>query len=131
MLWPDGRSRRKPPDLSVYRRPSGRSLAPARSCMSLTTISEIHHLVGQEAHLRGWLYNSRSSGKLHFLLVRDGTGLIQAVVSLKGVGEDQFAEIGGLTQESSIEVWGTVKADPRAPGGHELSVTRVRTVQLA
>ena len=99
--------------------------------MSLTTISDIHRHAGQEAQLRGWVYNIRSSGKLQFLLLRDGTGILQCVASLKGVGEEQFQAIAGLTQESSIQVWGTVKEDPRAPGGHELGVTRVEVVQVA
>ncbi len=99
--------------------------------MAPTTISEIHRLEGQEAHLRGWVYNTRSSGKLQFILVRDGSGVIQAVASLKNVGEELFQELGRLTQESSLEVWGMVKADPRAPGGFELSITRAKIVQIA
>ncbi|HVP38781.1 MAG TPA: asparagine--tRNA ligase [Candidatus Saccharimonadales bacterium] len=99
--------------------------------MSAITISELPRHEGREVHLRGWLYNSRSSGKVQFLLVRDGTGVVQAVASLKVLGEAQFAEAGALTQESSLEVWGTVKADPRAPGGYELQLSRLHTVQRA
>ena len=99
--------------------------------MNQVYIADIARHVGEEVHLRGWLYNIRSSGRLQFLLIRDGTGIIQGVASLKALGEEQFRVAGGLTQESSIEVWGTAKEDPRAPGGFELSVARIRVVQLA
>ena len=87
--------------------------------------------VGDEVTLKGWLYNKRSKGKLHFLLVRDGTGVVQAVVSKADVSPEAFAGAEALTQESSVEVDGVVRADQRAPGGHELSVTDVRPVQIA
>jgi asparaginyl-tRNA synthetase len=99
--------------------------------MTLSTISDLHRHEGQEVRLRGWLYNIRTGGKVQFLLVRDGTGVVQAVASLKTLGEAQFAEAGALTQESSLELWGTVKADPRAPGGYELQMAGLKTVQLA
>ncbi|MBI5835831.1 MAG: asparagine--tRNA ligase [Candidatus Eisenbacteria bacterium] len=99
--------------------------------MTVTTISELHRHEGQEVRLRGWLYNSRSSGKLAFLLVRDGSGTVQAVASLKALGEAQFEEAQKLTQESSLEIWGLAKADPRAPGGYELQVTGLKVVQVA
>lgn len=87
--------------------------------------------VGEEVTLKGWLYNKRSKGKLHFLLVRDGTGVVQAVVSKSDVSPEAFEAADALTQESSVEVDGTVRADQRAPGGYELSVTDVRPVQIA
>ncbi len=83
---------------------------------------------GRVVTLRGWLYNLRESGKLLFPIFRDGTGLMQGVVSLKDT-PDAFAAIKGLTQESSIIVTGKVHADPRAPGGFELQISRADIVQ--
>ncbi len=96
-----------------------------------TTISQLKDYVGQEVRLSGWLYNKRSGGKIHFLLVRDGTGLVQAVVVKKEVPEDVFALYDSLTQESSLKVTGTVREDSRAPGGYELTVTNIEIVQIA
>ena len=86
---------------------------------------------GQEVTIRGWLRNRRASGKIQFLNVRDGTGDIQAVVSKGTVGEDGFAQVAKLTQESSLKVTGKVRGDARAHGGYELDVTVVEPVQLA
>ncbi len=75
--------------------------------------AEIRHLkelVGQPVRIRGWLYNARSSGKLRFLVVRDGSGYLQAVVFRPGVEERVWEETGRVTQESSLWVTGTVKA---------------------
>jgi asparaginyl-tRNA synthetase len=78
--------------------------------------------------LQGWLYNLRESGKLLFPIFRDGTGIIQGVVSQKDQPES-FEDLKGLTQESSIEVTGTIHAEPRAPGGFEIRITGVNVVQ--
>jgi asparaginyl-tRNA synthetase len=83
---------------------------------------------GSAVILRGWLYNLRESGKLLFPIFRDGTGVMQGVVSLKGSPE-AFHSLKGLTQESSVEVAGKIQAEPRAPGGYEIHVSRVRVVQ--
>jgi asparaginyl-tRNA synthetase len=94
----------------------------------------IHHLprhVGKEVLVQGWLYNMRSKGKLHFLLVRDGTGVVQAVMFKGDVEEKEFARAAALTQESSVRVIGTVKADERAPGGVEMSVRHLHIEHLA
>lgn len=99
--------------------------------MIATCIEDIGKHAGQEVTLRGWLRSRRDSGKLHFLIVRDGTGDIQAVVSKAVVGEEQFAKSAQLTQESSVIVRGTVKAEPRAIGGYELQVTHIEPVQIA
>ncbi len=99
--------------------------------MDWVAISDIGAYAGQEVTLKGWLYNKRSSGKLHFLQIRDGSGLIQAVVSKADVPADTFEAAGTLTQESSVAVTGSVRTDPRAPGGYELAVSEVRPVQLA
>jgi len=87
--------------------------------------------VGREVTIRGWLRHRRSSGKLHFLLIRDGTGDLQAIVSKAAVGEEQFARSADLTQESSVVLSGRLRADARAPGGYELDVTRIEVLQLA
>ena len=81
--------------------------------------------------VRGWLRHRRSSGKIHFLVVRDGTGELQAVVSKGAVGEEQFAQSAGLTQESSLMLTGTVRQEARALGGYELDVTGLQVVQIA
>ncbi len=86
---------------------------------------------GETVRVRGWLYNSRGKGKLLFLLVRDGSAICQAVVLRNEVGEELFDSAKGLTQESSLEVVGTVKVDERAPGGAELKVSGIRVHQVA
>jgi len=94
-------------------------------------ISHIAEHVGEEVKLEGWVYNKRSSGSLVFLIVRDGTGFIQAVAVKGEIPDEDFQKCDELTQESSIVVSGKVKADKRAPGGYELAVTGVRPVHLA
>jgi asparaginyl-tRNA synthetase len=99
--------------------------------MAVVYIEDIARYVGQEVRVRGWLRTHRSSGKVQFLTVRDGTGDLQAVVSKGVVGEEQFAQSASLTQESSLILTGTVKADTRAQGGYELEVTRIEPIQIA
>jgi len=94
-------------------------------------IDEIARFEGQAVTLRGWLHNRRSSGKIHFLQVRDGSGFIQCVLSKQAVGEEMFKQADHLTQESAIIVHGTVRADSRAPGGYELDVTALEVVAEA
>lgn len=94
-------------------------------------IEEIAKYDGQEVLIKGWLYNMRSTGKLHFLQLRDGTGIIQAVMYKPNFDEDLFAETKKLPQESSIIVTGKVKKDDRAPIGYELDVTGLEIVQKA
>jgi asparaginyl-tRNA synthetase len=96
-----------------------------------TYIEDIGQHEGKTVTLKGWLYNKRSSGKLHFLLVRDGTGVLQCVVFKKDVPEEQFALADHLPQESSIIVTGTVRKDDRAPLGYELGVTNLEVVHQA
>src|SRR5512146_2835043 len=99
--------------------------------MPVIMIEAAAQYVGQEVTLRGWLRSRRDSGKLHFLTVRDGTGDMQAVVSKKAVGDEQFAVSAALTQESSLIVSGLLRQDDRAPGGDELDVSRIETIQIA
>ena len=96
-----------------------------------TYIEDIARHEGQPVSIRGWLHNRRSSGKIHFLIVRDGTGFIQAVVSKAAVGDEAFVRADHLGQESAIVVEGTARADKRAPGGFELDVTRFEVVSEA
>ena len=91
-------------------------------------IEDIARHVGQPIRLRGWLHNRRSSGKIHFLTVRDGSGFIQCVMSKKAVGDETFAKADHLAQESAVIVDGTARADARAPGGYELDVTGLEVV---
>lgn len=86
-------------------------------------IEDISKFEGKTVTLRGWLYNKRSSGKLHFLQLRDGTGIIQCVVFKGDVSPDVFEAADKVTQESSIEVTGVVKEDKRSTLGFELGVT--------
>ncbi len=96
--------------------------------MSVVTIEKAGEHEGQEVTLQGWLYNLRESGKLLFPIFRDGTGLMQGVVSQKEQ-PDAFATLRALTQESSVEITGKIRREPRAPGGYEIGVSDVRAVQ--
>ncbi|RPJ50127.1 MAG: asparagine--tRNA ligase, partial [Acidobacteria bacterium] len=94
-------------------------------------IEDIARHEGQEVTLKGWVYNRTDKGKLRFLMLRDGSGLIQAVVFQKAVSPEAFTAADTVTQESSVIVTGKVRADQRAPGGYELDVSSVEIVQLA
>ena len=96
-----------------------------------TYIEDIARHEGQAVTLRGWLHNRRSSGKIHFLTLRDGTGFIQCVMSKAAVGDEAFARADHLSQETSLAVTGGVRADARAPGGFELDVNAVEIVAEA
>lgn len=99
--------------------------------MNTARIIDIAQHVNQTVTLKGWLYNKRSSKKLQFLQLRDGSGIIQAVVSLEDVGPELFAVTDKLTQESSIIVEGVIKEEPRSPIGFEMHVKNVQLLQLA
>ena len=98
--------------------------------MNQTYINELKNHIGEEVTLKGWLYNSRSSGKLVFLQLRDGTGIVQCVV-FKPNNEELFENAKSLGQESSIIVKGTVKEDTRSSIGVELDVTGLEVIQNA
>ncbi len=93
---------------------------PSLNCKktSLPLERELKNHIGEEITLKGWLYNPRSSGKLVFPQLRDGTGIVQCVV-FKGNSEEAFERAKGLGQESSLIVKGSVKADERSPIGVE------------
>lgn len=88
-------------------------------------IEDIDKYVDEELELRGWVFNIRTGGKVIFILLRDGTGIIQTVISLNDVGEEKFNKAKELTQESSIIVRGKVREDKRAPGGYEITVSDI------
>ena len=92
------------------------------------TINTLDKYVGQEVTLQGWMARNRPSGKVQFLLLRDGTGLCQCVIEKGQIPDDLFDEVKHLGQESSMAVTGTVRADERSVGGHELAVTSVRII---
>lgn len=94
-------------------------------------LEELGQHVGEEVEVRGWLYNRRSSGKIHFLIVRDGSGFAQAVATAKALSAEVFAACERIPQESSLRVRGVVRQDSRAPGGHELDLTGLEVVQEA
>ena len=90
--------------------------------MTSVQISELHAHVGNSVTVRGWVVTTRSSGKIAFVIVRDGSGYVQGVLSKKEVAEAVWSAFGTLTQETSVALSGTVRAEPRSPGGHELQV---------
>ena len=96
--------------------------------MQTITIDRASQYIDQEVRLRGWLYNKRSSGKLLFLQIRDGTGVLQGVLS-KSVNPDLFETADPLPREASLIVSGTLRADDRAPGGCELQIGGIQVVQ--
>ena len=91
-------------------------------------IEDIGTHVGEQITIKGWLHNRRSSGKIHFLILRDGTGFIQAVMSKAGVGDEMFKAADHLSQETSVVVTGTARADQRAPGGYEIDVAELEVI---
>ncbi len=99
--------------------------------MTATTIERIGEHAGEEVEIRGWLYHLRSSGALHFLLVRDGTGIVQAVAVRAELPPEVFAAAGDLTQESAVVIAGLAREDRRAPGGYEVALRRLEVVQRA
>ena len=94
-------------------------------------IRDVSAHVGREITIRGWLYNKTHKGRLWFLLVRDGTGVIQSVLFKGNVAPEVFEAAEALTQESSLQITGTVRRDKRAPGGYELDATAMEVVQIA
>jgi asparaginyl-tRNA synthetase len=92
------------------------------------TIDKIGEHVGKTITIKGWLHNRRSSGKIHFLVVRDGTGFLQVVMGKNDVPEEMFKAADHLSQETSIVVTGTVREDKRAKGGYELTANAVEIV---
>jgi asparaginyl-tRNA synthetase len=94
-------------------------------------IKDIGQHNGKQVTLKGWLYNRRSSGKIQFLIIRDGTGFIQAVLVQSEVSSQDWELATGLTQESSVEITGMVKEDTRSPLGYELAVETFAVIHSA
>jgi len=94
-------------------------------------IEDIGEYDGQEITVKGWLYNKRSSGKIRFILVRDGTGIVQSVITKGEVPTQIFDVADKITQESSVILTGKVRKDDRAPGGHEIVVRDLQIIQTA
>ena len=99
--------------------------------MTVAYVENVSAHEGNEITLRGWVYNRRSSGKLQFILLRDGTGVIQCVAFKGNFTPEEFEMLDKLTQESSIEIRGKVRKDSRSPGGYEMDVAGFKIVQLA
>ena len=99
--------------------------------MAIVYIEDIARYEGQEVTIRGWAYSRTPKGKLQFIVLRDGSGMVQAVAFRPQVGEEIWARCESLTQESSVIVTGNVKKDARAIGGYELSLTNLEVVQVS
>jgi asparaginyl-tRNA synthetase len=99
--------------------------------MTWTYIEDISNFKDKEVEIRGWVFNKRSSGKVRFLLIRDGTGLIQGTVFSSKRDDPLFKKFDSLTQESSLIVKGQVREDKRAPGGFELNIKDIEILQIA
>ncbi len=95
----------------------------------VTTVERLSEHVGQTVTLQGWIYARTSKGKLHFVQLRDGTGVVQCVLFAKNVSPELFEAVAGAGQESSLVLTGEVKADERAPGGFEIGVSEGRVLQ--
>ena len=96
--------------------------------MKTVTINKLGQFLDQNVELKGWVYNSRSIGKIWFLILRDGTGLLQCVVVDGESDADTFNLEQHLNQEDSVFVTGKVKKEPRAVGGYELGVKKISVV---
>src|SRR6476660_1520122 len=96
--------------------------------MTSVWIGELRGHVGEPVTVRGWVVTTRSSGKIAFVVLRDGTGTVQGVLSKKEVSDATWAAFGALTQEASVAVSGVVRDDPRSPGGVELAVTGLEPI---
>ncbi|MCL5026114.1 MAG: asparagine--tRNA ligase [Chloroflexi bacterium] len=99
--------------------------------LNSTCIGQLADHEGREVTLHGWVYNTRSSGAVQFVLVRDGTGIVQAVAVRGSVPDDVFGLAQRLTQESAVTISGLVRKDRRAPGGYELTLTNLQLVHEA
>ncbi len=99
--------------------------------MKWVYVEDIAAYKDQDVEIRGWVYNKTSMGKVRFILVRDGTGIIQATAFSKDENSPLFAQFDALTQESSLIVRGRVREDKRAPGGYEMSLAEIQVLQIA
>src|SRR5215218_1541878 len=98
---------------------------PTGPGMTAVQISGLRAHVGETVMVRGWVMTTRSSGKIAFAVVRDGSGYVQGVLSKKEVPESTWSAFQSLTQETSVAMTGVVREEPRSPGGYELAVQSV------
>ncbi len=106
------------------------------SCMesrykTYRTIEQLPSLIGQTVTLQGWVQDKTGKGKLTFIRLRDGSGMVQCVVFAPNVEESVVADAKSLTQESSVAITGTVREEPRAPGGVEIDVVALKIYQIS
>jgi asparaginyl-tRNA synthetase len=94
-------------------------------------VSELGDHVGENVLLKGWIHQKRSSGKIRFLVLRDGSGFLQCVAGVKDVSPETFDALDKVTAESSVAIRGTVRKDDRAPGGFELGLSEFGVLHLA
>lgn len=99
--------------------------------MEIIRISDIKNYEGKEVEIRGWLYNRRSSGKIKFLIVRDGTSFVQAILIKNEMDENIFDKADNINYESSIKISGVVKEEKRVPLGYEVLVKNIEVVGMA
>ncbi len=99
--------------------------------MDWVFVKDVKDYDGKEVMMKGWVYNKRSSGKIWFLMLRDGTGIIQGIVLRNEVSENVFNKRDELSQESSITINGLIHKDERAPGGYEIVIRNINVIQIA
>ena len=99
--------------------------------MAHTYVEDLSRHEGESVTLKGWLYNKRSSGKIRFVVMRDGSGIVQGVIQKSAVSDEVFNSFDALTQESSFSMSGKVRKEPRAPGGYEMDVQDLKVISPA
>ena len=93
-------------------------------------LEDVSDHVGENVEIRGWMFNKRSSGKIYFLQLRDGTGFIQAIVEKSSVDEEVFKTANSLRIESSVVVGGMIREDKRSPYGYEMNIKDIKVIQI-
>lgn len=99
--------------------------------MEIIRISDIKNYEGKEIEIKGWLYNKRSSGSIKFLIIRDGTGFIQATLLKSETKEELFNKIDTINYETSMKITGLVREEKRAPSGYEILIKNVEIISIA
>mgnify|MGYP001185142434 CR=1 FL=1 len=99
--------------------------------MKLVLIKDVKNYENKKVQINGWVYNSRRSGKIGFLMLRDGHGIIQCIIEKKHIGEDSFNIFKTLNQESSLSIVGEVVKNDRANGGFEVFVDKINIHQIS
>jgi len=99
--------------------------------MKYIYIENLESYIGQEVEIRGWVTHKRSSGKIRFIVMRDGTGICQCILTKNNVSDEVFEKFDQLTQESSFSVYGIAKKEDRAPGGYEIEVKDLSIIHIS